>query len=204
MENTNKIEIIGTVNSKPTFDHESFGEKFFSCIVNTKRLSGTYDCLPVLIPERLIDVNTIEVNQKVKIIGQLRSFNLNENKIKLILTVFVKDIEFVDDSLHDKNVIELNGYICKEPVYRTTLRGRQITDVLLAVNRNYKKSDYIPSICWGRNAIFAKDLTVGSNIIVSGRFQSREYNKKISENEIVVKTAYEVSVSKITEVTNNQ
>ena len=205
MENTNKIEIIGDIVNGPVLDHEIYGEKFYSLNVRTKRLSDVEDILPVLISERIININDLKENTKIKIIGQLRSYNkMNENKVKLILNVFVKEIEIIEDeNVKDKNIIELNGFICKKPVYRNTLKGRQICDILLAVNRNYKKSDYVPTICWGRNSNFAKNLDIGSNISITGRLQSREYNKKISEEVSETRIAYEVSISKL-EVINTE
>lgn len=207
MENTNKIELIGTVHSIPEFCYEIFGEKLYSFNLKTNRLSDNDDILPVVVSERLIDINTLNVNNKIKIIGQLRSYNVpdenNEGKIKLILKTFVKEIEILNDIENDKDIIELNGFICKNPVYRQTPKGREICDVFLAVNRNYHKSDYIPTICWGRNAKFAKELEVGQNIKVTGRLQSREYNKKIDEETFIKKIAYEVSISKIELISNN-
>jgi primosomal replication protein N len=200
METTNKIEIIGSIENEPIFDHEVYGEKFYSFNIKTKRLSDVYDVLPVIVSERLIKIDTLKGDSKIKLIGQLRSYNHtnNDNKIKLILKIFTREIELIEDeNIKDKNIIELNGYICKKPNYRNTLKGRQICDLLLAVNRNYKKSDYIPTICWGRNSSYAKDLNIGSNISIFGRLQSREYNKKISEEESETRIAYEVSASKI-------
>ena len=132
--------------------------------------------------------------------GQFRSYNRHEeNKNKLVLSVFVREVNLLEseDEIQRPNSIFLDGYICKEPVYRKTPLGREIADLLLAVNRPYGKSDYIPCICWGRNARFAESFAIGGHIQLWGRIQSREYQKKIDENEYEKRIAYEVSVSKM-------
>lgn len=203
MENTNvnnAISIIGSICEEPKFSHESYGEKFYLFYVKTKRLSDINDILPVIISERLIDVEKLSKDILISINGQLRSYNVfdKENeKSRLVLQIFVKNINLLDSEENDKNIIELDGYICKPPVYRETPSGREICDLFLAINRNYKHSDYIPTICWGRNANFAKNLSVGDNIKAIGRLQSREYNKRIDENTSEKRIAYEVSISKL-------
>ncbi len=196
----NKVTIAGQIVSNPDFSHEVYGEKFYIFKIEIKRLSENADIIPVTISEKFFSIVSIEVGKNVLISGQFRSYN-NFSAIgnKLLLTVFVRDIEEIDDvdEYTAPNNIFLNGYICKEPVYRTTPFGREIADILLAVNRAYNKSDYIPCIAWGRNAKYADSLSVGDNITVWGRVQSRDYQKKISEEEVENKTAYEVSVSKI-------
>lgn len=214
METNNKIELIGTINTQPAFYHEIFGEKFYSFDLKAHRLSDNDDILPIFLSERLIDINSLKINDKIRIIGQLRSYNVNdeqnEGRIKLVLKTFVKEIEILETETdetsgdNDKDVIELNGYICKPPVYRQTPKGREICDIFLAVNRNYHKSDYIPTICWGRNARFAKNLEVGQHIKAIGRLQSRDYNKRVDEETFVKKTAYEVSISKIELIESNR
>ena len=170
----------------------------------SKRLSDTYDTLPVTVSERLLIDVEAKSGQFISVTGQLRSYNsYSEGKTHLILTVFAKDIKIINEPANDINNIRLDGFICKPPVYRTTPFNREIADILLAVNRAYKKSDYIPIICWGRNAKYASTLEVGSNISVTGRMQSRIYHKKLSETETIEKTAYEVSVSKIELITND-
>lgn len=196
----NKVTIAGTIITNPVFSHEVYGEKFYIFKLEVKRLSENADIIPVTISEKFFSVMNVEEGKKVLITGQFRSYN-NFSSVgnRLILTVFVRDISEIDE-LSDyvaPNNIFLNGYICKPPVYRTTPFGREIADILLAVNRAYNKSDYIPCIAWGRNAKYADTLSVGDNISVLGRVQSREYQKKISEDETENKTAYEVSVSKI-------
>lgn len=204
MENyieNNKVTIGGTVASEPEFSHEVYEETFYTFMLNTPRLSETHDVIKITISEKFLVNERLCIGDYVTINGQFRSYN-NFTNIgnRLILTVFVKSIEKVEGAdIHEKNVnsIYLNGYICKKPVYRTTPFGREIADILLAVNRSYNKSDYIPCIAWGRNAKFAEYFEVGDNIIVRGRIQSREYQKRLSETEVESKTAYEVSVSRL-------
>lgn len=158
-----------------------------------------------MVSERLLSAEEFSVGDKVDIEGQFRSYNSYEkpNENKLVLTIFAKDIHHSNDSKnHNPNSLYLNGYICKAPIYRTTPFGREITDLLVAVNRSYNKSDYIPVIAWGRNARYAKTLQVGDNVRVWGRIQSRDYQKRISEEEIITKTAYEVSVNRMELVDN--
>lgn len=196
--NNNKAEIWGTVQDKPEFSHEIYGEKFYVFTMDIPRLSGIYDKIKVMVSERLITDECLEVGNILKVLGQFRSYNSYENGTnRLILTVFARDIIRDAEECENPNSIYLNGYICKEPVYRTTPFGREITDMLLAVNRTYNKSDYIPVIAWGRNARFCSNLKVGDNVRIWGRIQSRDYQKKLGEDEVVIKTAYEVSVSKL-------
>jgi single-stranded DNA-binding protein len=195
--NTNKVFIMGEVYTDPTFSHEMYGESFYEFMVSVKRLSGQNDIIPVTASERLYGKDKLKKGDKVAINGQFRSYNkLIDNKSKLMLTVFVKDFLPYDEGSQNPNEVVLTGYVCKPPVYRTTPFNREICDVLLAINRSYKKSDYIPCIAWGRNARFSQDLEVGRRITVSGRIQSREYTKKIGETS-EVRIAYELSVSKI-------
>jgi len=196
-EKNNKVYVMGEIVSDARFSHEVYGEGFYEFFVKVPRLSGQADILPVTLSERLIQGATLEKGKSLCAVGQFRSYNKLENgKSRLMLTVFVR--ELLED-LPDKNPnsILLSGYICKPPVYRTTPFNREIADVLIAVNRAYNKSDYIPCIAWGRNARFVQNLTVGDRIAVSGRIQSREYQKKFSETDIRTMTAYEVSVSKL-------
>ena len=193
----NKVYILGEVLTKAEFSHEVYGEGFYEMNVSVSRLSGQKDVLPVTISERLIEANKLDVGSTLCAIGQFRSYNkMCDGKSRLMLTVFVREI-FNDVFTKNPNSIALSGYICKAPVYRTTPFNREITDILLAVNRSYNKSDYIPCIAWGRNARFVKNLSVGDKLALSGRIQSREYTKKISETESRVMTAYEVSVSRL-------
>lgn len=195
--NNNKVELTGTVVSAPEFSHEVFGEGFYECILSVKRLSEQCDEIPITISERLLAERPIEVGEKISIEGQFRSYNkIVDDKSKLMLTVFVRDIVDIDEE-KNPNMIEITGYICKPHIYRTTPFKREICDVLLAVNRAYNKSDYIPCITWGRNARFIKSIDVGSKIVITGRIQSRIYQKAVGENEYVNKVAYEVSVNKI-------
>ncbi len=196
-ENNNKITLCGTAVKAPEFSHDVFGESFFVFELEVKRLSGQKDVLPVIVSERLLTDVRIENGERLRIEGQLRSYNIvNDNKSKLQLQTFAREIS-ADEIGEDTNKIELNGYICKTPVYRVTPFSREIADLLVAVNRAYGKSDYIPSICWGRNARYCSQLNVGESIHIEGRLQSREYQKKIDEENTVTKTAYEVSVSKL-------
>ena len=196
-EKNNKVFVFGEIVSDAAFSHEVYGEGFYEFFVRVMRLSGQADILPITISERLIQDGLLAKGKNICAVGQFRSYNKLENgKSRLMLTVFVRELLA---ELPDKNpnTILLSGYICKPPVYRTTPFNREIADVLVAVNRAYNKSDYIPCIAWGRNARFVKNLTVGDKIAISGRIQSREYQKKFSETDIRTMTAYEVSVSKL-------
>lgn len=196
MEN-NKVFLKGVVISKPEYSHEVFGEGFYDVNLNVKRLSENFDVVPITVSERLLTDGAFEIGSEVAIKGQFRSYNkLVDGKSKLLLTVFVREIIEPDESLNP-NIIELNGFVCKEPIYRTTPFKREICDVLLAVNRAYNKSDYLPCIAWGRNARFVKNIKVGQRVTIIGRIQSREYQKRINDSESLVKTAYEISISKI-------
>lgn len=194
----NSVTIIGTVKSKPEFSHEMYGEGFYNVYLEVPRLSDMSDILPITVSERLMTGVDLEVGNKLVVLGQLRSYNkLVDGANKLILTIFARDVKQEDEEIKNPNQIYLDGFICKRPIYRTTPFGREITDMLIAVNRPYNKSDYIPSIAWGRNARYSENLNVGDRIRVWGRIQSREYQKKISEDEVVTRTAYEVSISKM-------
>ena len=197
----NKVFLCGTIVSERTFSHEIYGEGFYEMKVAVKRLSGQEDILPVTVSERLMSEDDCAVGRHISAVGQFRSYNkLVDGKSKLMLTVFVR--ELVDAPRKNPNNIVLSGYICKPPVYRTTPFNREIADLLIAVNRSYNKSDYIPCIAWGRNARFAKSLSVGERIAIAGRIQSREYQKKFSEEDIRTMTAYEVSISKLAAADN--
>ena len=196
-EKNNKVYVMGEIVSDATFSHEVYGEGFYEFFVKVMRLSGQADILPVTLSERLIQGGALCKGKTICAVGQFRSYNKIEGgKSRLMLTVFVREL-LDDEQGKNPNSVLLSGYICKPPVYRTTPFNREIADVLLAVNRAYNKSDYIPCIAWGRNARFVKNLSVGDKIAVSGRIQSREYQKKLSETELKTMTAYEVSVSKL-------
>ncbi len=196
----NQVMMAGEVVSEFTFSHEVFGEGFYMLELSVKRLSESYDIIPLMVSERLIDVSQDYRGEMIQVAGQFRSYNRHEEKKnRLVLSVFVRELSFVEEELESTktNQIFLEGYICKNPVYRKTPLGREIADLLLAVNRPYGKSDYIPCICWGRNARFAAGFEVGSHIEIWGRIQSREYTKKLDEDTVERRTAYEVSVSKL-------
>lgn len=203
-EDTNIVNLRGELEEELTFSHEIFGEKFYSTKIKIHRLSDTYDVLPITISERLLEEVNLNENNLVDLVGQLRSYNKNiDNKNKLVLTVFAREIKVVDGEAKDPNNIFLDGYICKDPIYRKTPLGREIADLLVAINRPYNKSDYIPSIVWGRNAKFAKNLKVGDRVQMWGRVQSRDYEKKLENGEIEKRVAYEVSISKIKKLDEN-
>jgi len=196
-EKNNRVFISGEIVSDAEFSHEVYGEGFYEMFVKVQRLSGQGDVLPVTVSERLIADKDLKIGVTVNAIGQFRSYNkLVDGKSKLMLTVFVREL-VEEPIIKNPNTIVLTGYVCKPPVYRTTPFNREIADVLIAVNRSYNKSDYIPCIAWGRNARFAKNLAVGEKIAISGRIQSREYQKKITDDDIKTLTAYEVSISKL-------
>lgn len=196
-EKNNKVYFMGEIVSEAAFSHEVYGEGFYELYVKVMRLSGQADILPVTISERLIQGNDLKVGSTICALGQFRSYNkLEGGRSRLMLTVFVREI--MDCALSkNPNSIVLSGYICKPPIYRTTPFNREIADLLIAVNRAYNKSDYIPCIAWGRNARFVQNLKVGDRVALSGRIQSREYQKRLSDTESVTMTAYEVSISKL-------
>ncbi|MGN0141749.1 MAG: single-stranded DNA-binding protein [Roseburia sp.] len=196
----NQVSIVGEIVSEFSFSHEVYGEGFYMVYVAVNRLSNYMDYIPLMVSERLINVKEDYRGSLIMVEGQFRSFNRHEEKKnRLILSVFVRELEFLEELQEDvkSNQIFLDGFICKEPIYRKTPLGREIADLLIAVNRSYGKSDYIPCICWGRNARFASGFEVGGHVQVWGRIQSREYVKKLSETETEKRVAYEVSVSKI-------
>ena len=199
----NRVCIIGEVVSEFTFSHEVFGEGFYIANVSVNRLSDMVDIIPLMISERLIDVTKDYRGMKIEVSGQFRSYNRHEGvKNKLVLSIFVRELRFIEDEdipeeQSKSNQIFLDGYVCKPPIYRKTPLGREIADILVAVNRPYGKSDYIPCIAWGRNARFAARFEVGVHVQIWGRIQSREYVKKLSETETEKRVAYEVSVSKV-------
>ena len=197
-KDNNIVNIGGRVVTEPEFSHELFEEKFYIFYIETKRLSNYNDKLPIIVSERLINIDSIKNGVIYKIEGQFRSYNkMTDGKSKLVLSIFAKEIEEIDDeellTLNDSTFI---GYICKEPIYRKTPLGREIADVLVAVNRSYKKSDYIPCILWGRNAKFCETLPVGTMVKLNGRIQSRTYEKKKEDGTVISKVAYEVSIGK--------
>ncbi len=196
-ENNNKVFISGEILTDAEFSHEVYGEGFYEMNVLVKRLSGQGDVLPVTVSERIIAEENLKKGVTINALGQFRSYNkLIDGKSKLMLTVFIREL-LTGVSVKNPNSIVLLGYICKPPVYRTTPFNREIADILIAVNRSYNKSDYIPCIAWGRNARFAKNLEVGEKIAIAGRIQSREYQKRVTDDEVKVMTAYEVSISKL-------
>lgn len=200
MFENNQVSLVGEIVSDFTYSHEVYGEGFYVVELSVNRLSNFVDYIPVMVSERLIDVTADYRGTYVYINGQFRSFNRHEeHKNRLVLSVFARELEILEEANEeeDSNQIFLDGYICKEAVYRKTPLGREIADLLVAVNRSYGKSDYIPCICWGRNARYANNFRVGERCAVWGRIQSREYMKKLSESELEKRVAFEVSVSKL-------
>lgn len=196
----NSLILVGKVTSEKEFSHEIYGESFYSFNLEIPRLSGTADMIPITISERLLTNFELEVGKEVVVEGQFRSYNTYEDtKSRLILTVFVKEIREKNEEEEIKipNEVQLIGHICRKPIYRKTPFGREISDILLAVNRAYNKSDYIPCIAWGRNARFCADMETGTEIKIVGRVQSRAYEKKHEDGTVEAKTAYEVSVSSL-------
>ncbi len=201
--NNNKVFLQGEVYSEPQFNHTVYDENFYSFIVSVPRLSGKTDLLPVMVSDKLLAVHPLEIGQRVAVNGQYRSHNLwMDGKSRLILSVFCREFAEYDEEANP-NIIELDGYICKPPIYRTTPFSREICDITVAVNRNYDKSDYIPCIAWGRNAGFVANMPIGSQLKISGRIQSRNYEKKLESGEgYITKTAYEVSISNLSLINN--
>lgn len=201
MEN-NKVMLLGKVVTEPQPSHEVYGEKFYEFDIEVKRLSGSLDVIPIVFSERLLILENLKIGTIVKLNGQFRSYNSPDaKKSKLILVVFAREIILTEASEEeDQNEIYLEGFVCKKPNYRQTPFGREISDLLVAVNRAYNKSDYIPCIAWGRNAKYCESFSVGEKVIVHGRVQSREYDKKDENGNIEKKVAYEISVSKLERV----
>ncbi|MCC3395002.1 single-stranded DNA-binding protein [Clostridiales bacterium AHG0011] len=202
MIENNKVSVIGEVLTGFTFSHEVCGEGFYMMDIAVKRLSGQADILPLMVSERLLDVHQDYSGSTIEALGQFRSYNRHEGmRNRLMLSIFAREVRFMEEftDYTKTNRIFLDGYICKPPVYRRTPLGREITDILLAVNRPYGKSDYIPCIIWGRNARYASGLMVGTGLRIWGRVQSRGYTKKLTETECEERIAYEVSVSKVEE-----
>ena len=199
--NNNRVYLSGKVAGEPAFSHEVFGEGFYQLQLQVSRLSNMTDTVPIILSERLLQEEKIVAGTDLSIKGQFRSYNkLVGEKSKLMLTVFVREVvhqEPSNISISNPNVVELTGYICKAPIYRTTPFNREIADLLIAVNRAYNKSDYIPAIAWGRNARFAKNMLVGEKIHIIGRIQSREYQKRITDDQSETRTAYEISINKL-------
>ena len=193
----NKATFSGEIIAEFEYSHEVLGEKFYTSVLSVKRKSGVYDNIPFMVSERLVDVAELWTGQIVMLSGQIRSHNnRNGDKHKLVLFVFVREISLLDErEKYDSNNVVIDGYICKEPIYRRTPLGREITDVIFAVNRVYAKTDYVPSVFWGRSAKFISCLDVGTRIKAVGRLQSREYVKKHEDGTEETKTAYEFSVS---------
>ncbi len=203
----NIVTVSGKILSEVHFSHEVYGEGFFSFLLEVPRLSDSYDKIPVMISERLIKKQKLETGNFIEVEGQFRSYNsFGSEGNRLLLTIFAREFNFLEDEkkIKNPNQIYLNGFICKKPIYRTTPFGREISDILLAVNRPYNKSDYIPCIAWGRNARYSEGLLVGDNIKIWGRVQSREYQKKYDTGEVHNKVAYEVSISKMEIVTGDR
>lgn len=200
MIENNKVRIIGEIVSGFTFIHKVFGEGFYMVDVAVRRLSGQMDILPLIVSERLLDVHQDYSGSTIEALGQFRSYNRHEGvRNRLMLSIFAREVHFMEEftDYTKTNHIFLNGYICKPVIYRKTPLCREITDIFLAVNRPYGKSDYIPCIIWGRNARFASRFEVGDRVSVWGRVQSREYTKKLTETECEKRIAYEVSINKI-------
>ena len=200
----NMVVVSGKITTRPEFSHEVYGEGFYSFYIEVKRLSDSYDKIPVLVSERLPEYELLNIGTYIRVEGQFRSYNTNNNMTssatnKLMLMVFAREIELftAEEDVKNENSIILNGFICKKPIYRTTPFGREIADILLAVNRTYNKSDYLPCISWGRNAKYCSNFSVGDNVKVWGRIQSREYQKKFDDGKIENRIAYEISVSKL-------
>ncbi len=203
MIENNRVTLSGEIVSNFEFSHEIYGEGFYTAMLASERLSGRKDILPIMVSDRLVDVKADWIGRFVKVSGQFRSYNKHDDREShLQLSVFAREFEDIADiqkefEFYNENSISLDGFICKTPIYRKTPLGREIADILLAVNRPYGKSDYVPCICWGRNARFAESLEVGTRLLIEGRIQSREYQKKIADDEYETRTAYEVSVSRL-------
>ncbi|MCD8049840.1 MAG: single-stranded DNA-binding protein [Clostridia bacterium] len=196
----NFISLEGVIDGDISYSHSVMDEEFYKFTLAVPRLSGTVDALPVTVSGRLLEDAGLSTGESAALTGQIRSYNKYlENRTRLILTAFAKSLNEASGEGENMNQVILNGYVCKTPTYRKTPFGREITDVIIAVNRAFNRSDYIPTICWGKNALFCRDLPVGTNVMIKGRLQSREYTKRSGE-EYEIRTAYEVSVGEIEEI----
>lgn len=205
MIENNKIELCGVIASTPELNHKIYSENFYSFRLSCSRKSTEKDMLPIIVSDRLVEIKDLQVGKKISVKGQVRTFNkhISDDKRKLLIMVFARDVREVEEESESSpefnNNVKLSGYICKPPVYRVTPKGREIADVLIAVNRAYGKADYIPCITWGRNARYTGNLDVDTRVDVEGRLQSREYTKKLDDGTEEIRTAYEISVSRIEE-----
>lgn len=205
MIENNKIELCGVIASVPELNHKTYGENFYGFRLSCSRKSTEKDMLPIIVSDRLVEIKDLQVGKKISVKGQVRTFNkhISDDKRKLLIMVFARDVREIEEESESapefNNNVKLSGYICKSPVYRVTPKGREIADVLIAVNRAYGKADYIPCITWGRNARYTGNLDVGTRVDVEGRLQSREYTKKLDDGTEEIRTAYEISVSRIEE-----
>lgn len=198
----NQVRIVGEVIESFTFSHKVYGEAFYAATVKVPRYSEAYDVIRIIVSDRLVDVSADWEGCWISVDGQFRSHSKKQpdGRAKLELFVFVFNVEPLEASdmpIKEMNYIVLDGYLCKTPVYRETPRGRKITDILFAVNRAGGKSDYIPCICWERNALYAAAFEPGAHFILNGRIQSRVYHKPLGDGNVEERTAWEVSVSTI-------
>ena len=199
LRRSNRVMLCGTVVGAPQKSHEVFGEGFYELTLSVNRLSNMQDLIPITISERLLKDENLTEGSQVTVKGQFRSYNkLIDGRSKLMLTVFVREV-LHEINADNPNIIELTGYVCKAPVYRTTPFNREIADILTAVNRSHSKSDYIPAIAWGRNARFAQGMQVGEKVFISGRIQSRDYQKRLDDGTSETRTAYEVSINRLSQ-----
>lgn len=208
----NKVFVSGRIEAEFDFSHEVLWEKFYRTRVRVERLSGTEDLVPIVVSDLLIGRERMKTSLEgkwVEVAGQFRSYNKlgEDGRRHLDLFLFVTAINIYDDEdeleeVTNANLIYLDGYLCKPPVFRKTPLGRQITDLLIAVNRPYGKSDYIPCIAWGRVAQWASEFEVGNRVKLYGRVQSREYFKRFSKDSEAreYKDAYEISVMRMQKV----
>lgn len=199
--NNNVVTLSGYISDEPQYSHQMFGEGFYEATISVPRLSEQVDIVPITISERLLQDERMNEGLPITVTGQLRSYNkMIDGRSKLLLTVFVRDIlDYEED--RNPNIIDITGYICKAPIYRTTPFKREICDILVAVNRAYNKSDYLPCIAWGRNARFVKEMVVGERLLINGRVQSRNYQKMGTSGEMETRVAYEVSINRISSAT---
>ena len=197
---SNIAQLCGIVISELKFSHKTYGEIFYTFVLGVERRSGYVDEINIMVSERLIYDNPPQMNQCMEIKGQVRTYNeIVEGRNKLNVVVFAKEIYLCEDFGYHENYIYLEGFLCKTPIKRTSPLGRDICDMMLAVNRMYNKSDYIPCIAWGRNAGYGEQLSVGTKLMVEGRLQSREYKKKLPDGSVEMRKAFEVSLLKLEE-----
>lgn len=192
------VRLSGRVLNEPVFNHKTYGEAFYMIVLGIFRRSGYEDKIRLIVSEKILRGRSPRKSELLEVSGQIRTYNREtEGRSKLEVTVFVREMAYRKEAGFEyENSVSIEGFICKAPIRRTSPLGREICDLMIAVNRMYNKSDYIPCIAWGRNASYCESLNVGDKVYIEGRIQSREYRKYTEDGQQEIRTAYEVSAVK--------